>query len=247
MTRLPEIIAALLLIAMATAGGAAANEENQAMRGEMVREVQEDMRRASRYTGIERLSPPVERALSRVERHRFVPDAVRDDAYVNAPLPIGDGQTISQPFIVGLMTELLGVDSGSTVLELGTGSGYQAAVLAEIVDQVYSVEIVASLGRAAERRMVELGYDNVTIRIGDGTKGWPEQAPFDAIIVTAAGIDIPDALIAQLKPGGRLVMPVGAEHETQQLMVATVRDDGSISLQRTIPVRFVPITGDNDY
>ena len=227
--------------------GCAVGEDFSLMRKEMVREVQEDMRRSARFTGIERLSPAVEQALSNVERHRFVPDAVPNNAYVNAPLPIGEGQTISQPFIVGLMTELLGVNSSSKVLELGTGSGYQAAVLAELVNEVYTVEIVAELGRRAERTLVGLGYDNVYVRIGDGTKGWPEEAPFDGIIVTAAGLDIPDELLSQLKTGGKLVMPVGSQFEVQQLIVATMKPDGTVSKRQTIPVRFVPITGDNEY
>lgn len=217
------------------------------MREQMIEEVQADMRRSARYTGLDRLSPDVAEALSRVERHEFVPEAAQDQAYRNAPLPIGEGQTISQPFIVGLMTELLAVDENSKVYELGTGSGYQAAVLGELVDEVYTVEIVAPLGRAAEERLRRLGYDNIHVRIGDGTKGWPEEAPFDGIIVTAAGVDVPEDLKEQLKPGGRMVIPVGGRFETQQLLIITREDDGSFSRQETIPVRFVPITGENAY
>ncbi len=224
-----------------------ASEDYDAMRDRMIDEVQADMRRSARYTGISKLSEPVAAALGRVARHEFVPESVRDRAYVNAPQPIGEGQTISQPFIVGLMTELLRVDSDARVLELGTGSGYQAAVLAELVAEVYTIEIVASLGRAAERLLQRLGYDNVSVRVGDGTRGWPEAAPFDGIIVTAAGISIPESLLEQLRPGGRLVMPVGGQYEVQQLMVVQREDDGSFTERQTIPVRFVPITGDNDY
>lgn len=238
------IIRALIALSIA---GAAVAEDVKTMRDEMVREVQADMRRSAHYTGLERLSPAVVEALARVPRHLFVPETVREHAYRNSPLPIGDGQTISQPFIVGLMTELLNVDAASKVLEVGTGSGYQAAVLAELVDEVYTIEIVAGLGRAAEQRLLDAGYDNVSVRIGDGTKGWPLEAPFDAIIVTAAGIDIPDELAAQLREGGRLVMPVGSQYDVQQLIVATRRPDGTLSKRNTIPVRFVPITGDNDY
>ncbi|MDZ7684917.1 MAG: protein-L-isoaspartate(D-aspartate) O-methyltransferase [Gammaproteobacteria bacterium] len=200
-----------------SAAGAFGAKDFDAMREQMIDEVQADMRRSARYTGLDRLSPDVAEALSRVERHEFVPESAQHHAYRNAPLPIGEGQTISQPFIVGLMTELLSVDENSKVYELGTGSGYQAAVLGELVDEVYTVEIVESLGRDAEQRLHRLGYDNIHIRIGDGTKGWPSQAPFDGIIVTAAGVDVPPDLKEQLKPGGRMVIPVGGRFETQQL------------------------------
>jgi protein-L-isoaspartate(D-aspartate) O-methyltransferase len=152
-------------------------------------------------TGLAAMSPAVRDAMARVERHRFVPEAERERAYGNFPLPIGAGQTISQPYIVALSTDLVAPRPGHTVLEIGTGSGYQAAVLAEIVAQVYSVELIADLGRAAATRLAAAGYANVEVRIGDGYAGWPEKAPFDGIVVTAAAPRVPPALVEQLKPG----------------------------------------------
>ena len=215
------------------------------MRSQMLEEIKDDYRRSAGWTGLRSPSAEVLAALDAVPRHAFVPADVRDAAYRNHPLPIGRGQTISQPFIVALMTDLLEIDSEARVLELGTGSGYQAAVLGELVQSVHTVEIVAVLAEQARERLATLGYDNVHVRAGDGVMGWPEHAPYDGVIVTAAGIEIPQALIDQLKPGGRLVMPVGAQHETQDLIVMTRGEDGSLTRRSTIPVRFVPITGDN--
>ncbi len=192
-------------------------------------------------TGLARMSPAVRAALGKVERHRLVPPAEVSRAYRNYPLPIGGGQTISQPYIVALSTDLMQVDSGSVVLDVGTGSGYQAAVLAEIAARVYSIELLESLGRSAARRLEELGYGNVEVRIGDGYKGWPEKAPFDAIVVTAAAPEVPKALVEQLKPGGRLVIPVGGDGAMQYLKVLTRRADGGLDERRVLPVRFVPL------
>jgi protein-L-isoaspartate(D-aspartate) O-methyltransferase len=192
-------------------------------------------------TGLARMSPPVRAALGKVERHRLVPPAEASRAYRNHPLPIGGGQTISQPYIVALSTDLLSVGSDSVVLDVGTGSGYQAAVLAEIAARVYSIEIIESLGRSAARRLEELGYGNVEVRIGDGYLGWPEKAPFDAIVVTAAAPEVPPALLAQLKVGGRMVIPVGGEGATQYLKLLTRRADGGYDERRVLPVRFVPL------
>ena len=224
----------------------------QSMKNRLLNEIVQDMRLTSQYTGKDHLSRHVYEAMSRVERHRFVPEAYQSEAYDNHPLPIGSGQTISQPFIVALMTELLEIPERSAgniesdrvlkVLELGTGSGYQAAVLSEIVDQVYTVEVVKDLAQSAEKRLKRLGYKNIHVKYGDGTLGWPEEAPFDGIIVTAAGVKIPDSLLQQLKTGARLVIPVGGQHEVQQLMVITRKNDGSFSRKSTLPVRFVPIT-----
>lgn len=211
-------------------------------RNEMIKAIEFDMNRARNEIGKRELSEQTTEALRRVERHRFVPESIQSQAYINRPLPIGLGQTISQPFIVALMTELLDVDSTSRVLEVGTGSGYQAAVLAEIVAQVYTIEIVAELAQMAKSRLQKLGYDNITVKQGDGTKGWQEHAPFDGIIVTAAGIEIPDRLRQQLKPGGKMVMPVGPQATYQELIVITHQKDGTFTQERTIPVRFVPIT-----
>lgn len=180
-------------------------------------------------------------AMAKVPRHRFVPATYGPLAYVNRPLPIGYGQTISQPYIVALMTELLDVHAGDRVLEIGTGSGYQAAVLAELVDHVYTIEIVEPIGKSTAALLQQLGYKNIETRIGDGYNGWPERAPFDSIIVTAAAAQVPPALVAQLKPGGRMVIPVGAESGVQFLHVMVKQADGSISTQRSLAVRFVPL------
>ena len=182
------------------------------------------------------------RAMRSVPRHRFVPDSLRVRAYDDRPLPIGLGQTISQPYVVAYMTEELQLSPRSRVLEVGTGSGYQAAVLAEIARAVYSIEIVPELGRSAEARLEELGYGRVHVRIGDGYAGWPEAAPFDAIIVTAAAEDVPAPLVAQLKPGGRMVLPVGPEDGEQLLVLVRKSDDGAGTVTRVLlPVRFVPL------
>ena len=181
-------------------------------------------------------------ALRAVPRHLFVPASQRARSYTDAALPIGDGQTISQPYIVALMTELLQSQPEDVVLEIGTGSGYQAAVLSRLVKQVYSMEILPSLAAAARRRLSELDFANVTVRAGDGYRGWPERAPFDGIIVTAAPPEIPAALVAQLKRGGRMVVPVGETAATQQLMVIEKsRTSDAITKRTVIPVRFVPM------
>ena len=192
-------------------------------------------------TGLERMSAPVRAAMRKVERHRLVPQSEASRAYYNHPLPIGSGQTISQPYIVALSTDLLNPKSTDVVLEVGTGSGYQAAVLAEVVKQVYSIELIESLGKAAAAQLPALGYRNIEVRIGDGYRGWPEKAPFDAIVVTAAAPHVPAALIEQLKPGGRMVIPVGASAETQVLKLLTRRADGGVDERRVLPVRFVPL------
>ncbi len=180
-------------------------------------------------------------AMRTVPRHFFVPERYRDEAYRDGPLPIGEGQTISQPYIVAAMTDLLDVDSTSKVLEIGTGSGYQAAVLAEICDSVFTIEIITSLAERAKEILDSLGYKNVHVRAGDGYKGWPEEAPFDAVIVTAAAPRIPQPLVDQLKVGGRMVIPVGDFR--QELMVLDKTEEG-MEKKSVIPVRFVPMTGE---
>ena len=207
----------------------------------MVAEVEAMYAETRSETGLRAMSPAVRRALGKVERHRLVPPGEAARAYRNHPLPIGGGQTISQPYIVALSTDLLGVDAKSTVLEIGTGSGYQAAVLAEIVSRVHSIEIIASLGNEARKRLEELGYGNIEVRIGDGYKGWPEKAPFDGIVVTAAAPRVPQALVDQLKPGGRMVIPVGGDGEIQYLKLLVKRADGGVDEKRVLPVRFVPL------
>ncbi len=182
-------------------------------------------------------------AMSRVPRHEFVPENLRRAAYDDRPLPIGEGQTISQPYIVALMTEVLELTPGDRVLEIGTGSGYQAAVLAELTDQVYTIEIIETLGQRAERVLHRLGYSQVQVKIGDGYLGWEEYAPFDAIIVTCAPERIPQPLLEQLAENGRMVIPVGPRHI--QELVLVVKEEGQIRRRTIIPVLFVPMTGDH--
>ncbi len=181
-------------------------------------------------------------AMRTVPRHRFVSESLQDKAYADSPLPIGYGQTISQPYIVALMTELLHVDSDDAVLEIGTGSGYQAAVLGQIVRRVCTIEIVEPLAKSAEVRLAELKYENVETRHGDGYYGWKEHAPFDGIIVTAAASHIPPPLVEQLKPGGRMVIPVGPPFGNQRLFLLEKKMDGSITQRSVLAVRFVPLT-----
>ena len=182
-------------------------------------------------------------ALLRVERHEFVPASQRASAYRNHPLPIGHGQTISQPYIVALMTDLLEPQPGDRVLEIGTGSGYQAAILSRLVAEVYSIEIISELGKQAASRLQNLGYANVSTRIADGYDGWPEAAPFDGILVTAAISHIPPPLVRQLKPGGRMIIPVGTRFQTQYLTIVEKAADGTVTTRQVIPVIFVPFTG----
>lgn len=184
-------------------------------------------------------------ALDKVGRHQFVPASEKRYAYENRPLPIGYGQTISQPYIVALMTDLIALEPDDVVLEIGTGSGYQAAILAELVDHVYTIEIIEPLFSTATARLRRLGYDNVTTRLGDGYFGWEEQGPFDAIIVTAAPTHVPPALIQQLKPGARMVIPVGGRFLTQQLLLIEKTEQDEIITRQTGAVRFVPLTGEH--
>jgi protein-L-isoaspartate(D-aspartate) O-methyltransferase len=211
-------------------------------RAAMLREIEAGMRETAAWTGRARLSPRVLAALRDVPRHEFVPGASQDAAYANVPLPIGSGQTISQPYIVALMTELAEVAPGDRVLEVGTGCGYQAAVLAELASRVYTIETVPGLAAAARDRLARLGYANVEVREGDGWGGWPEQAPFDAILVTAAAREVPPPLVAQLAPGGRLVLPVGDTAFSQQLLVVEKDADGNVKERGVLPVAFVPLT-----
>ena len=212
-----------------------------ALRSRLVAEVDAMYAETRHETGIAAMSPAVRAALGKVERHRLVPPAQQPLAYRNHPLPIGEGQTISQPYIVAISTDLLNVKPTDAILEVGTGSGYQAAILAEIAAQVYSIEIIPSLGRAAAERLRILGYRNVVVKIGDGYAGWPECGPFDGIVVTAAAPAVPSALVAQLKPGARMVIPVGGAGEIQHLKVLQRRADGGVDERRVLPVRFVPL------
>ena len=217
------------------------DEAPETARQALLERVAAEIRETGEATGCCELSGRVWHALAAVPRHRFVPDEQQKWAYANTPLPIGRGQTISQPFIVALMTELLAPAPGATLLEIGTGSGYQAAVLAQLVRQVYSIERIPELARAAAQRLRELSIDNVEIRVGDGAQGWKEHAPFDGIMVTAAALAVPPALVQQLKPGGRLVIPVGAPGQTQDLQVIDKDQQGAVFSRSLLPVVFVPL------
>ena len=203
----------------------------------------DEVRQYAGYAGDEPFSDTVLEALNTVERHEFVPPGEVPFAYENRPLAIGYGQTISQPYIVALMTDLIGLEAGDVVLEVGTGSGYQAAVLSGLVDHVYSIEIIEALAREATARLERLGYYNVRTALGDGYHGWKEHAPFDAIVVTAAASHVPPPLIEQLKPGGRMVIPVGGRFVTQLLLLLEKNDEGEIITRQIGAVRFVPLTG----
>jgi protein-L-isoaspartate(D-aspartate) O-methyltransferase len=241
---MPVVLSALFLLAVTHPGPAAAQDRHSAQRAQMVAEIAAIARETGDATGRPSFSQAVMTAMGKVPRHRFVPVHQEVFAYRNLPLPIGEGQTISQPFLVALMTDLLDLKPGDTVLEVGTGSGYQAAVLAELVAKVYTIEIVEPLARRAMQRLEELGYRNIEVRIGDGYNGWREAAPFDSILVTAAPADIPKPLIDQLKPGGRMVIPAGRSHDSQHLLLVTKQPDGTSTTKRTLPVRFVPLTRD---
>jgi protein-L-isoaspartate(D-aspartate) O-methyltransferase len=227
------LLLALLLPALAV-HTASAQDERAAERRRMV----------DRHIAAEGIDDrDVLEAMRSVPRHEFVPTEHRGRAYANRPLPIGHGQTISQPYVVAYMTEVLEPEPDDRVLEVGTGSAYQAAVLAEIVEEVYTVEIIEPLARTARGRLSRLGYRNVSVRQGDGYFGWPEHAPFDAVIVTAAAGHIPSPLVEQLKPGGRMVIPVGPVYAVQTLILLTKDESGQVRTEQLLPVRFVPMTG----
>jgi protein-L-isoaspartate(D-aspartate) O-methyltransferase len=229
------------------AGAAARDNERAADRERMVEEIERQALAAGGGTDYAKLDARVLEALRRVPRHAFVPAEAAPLAYADRPLDIGLRQSISQPFIVALMTHLLQVQPGDRVLEVGTGSGYQAAVLSVLAREVYSVEILAPLGAKAAETLSRLGYANVAVRIGDGYQGWEDHAPYDRIIVTAAPDHVPSALIAQLKPGGRLVIPLGPSGtgpQAQDLMLIEKAADGTTTSTSIIPVRFVPLTRD---
>ena len=241
MRRLQKSLLCMLLLLSGFTGPQA--DQYAAERAAMIREIESDVRETSRYIDKRELDPRVMQVLALLPRHLFVPEDQRRYAYENRPLGIGHGQTISQPYIVALMSDLLRPDSGHRILELGTGSGYQAAVLAHLSAEVFTIEIVEPLGKEAAERFSKLGYANVETRIGDGYYGWEEHAPFDSIIVTAAASHVPPPLIAQLKPGGRMVIPVGGGFQVQKLMLIEKTEDGGIETRQILPVRFVPLTG----
>jgi protein-L-isoaspartate(D-aspartate) O-methyltransferase len=218
----------------------------EAERRALLAEIERDVRDTARYINRRQLDPRVMAAMAAVPRHEFVRPQDRDLAYENRPLPIGHGQTISQPYIVAIMSDLAEPAPGCRALEVGTGSGYQAAVLGELCKEVYTIEIIAPLGEQARERLARLGYANVETRIGDGYYGWPEHAPFDVILVTAVASHVPPPLLQQLKPGGRMVLPVGTRFTTQQLVLVHKREDGKVTTRQLLPVAFVPLTRGND-
>lgn len=235
-----------VLIAALAAVSAEGTADVARERTQMLEDIRRSVRESAAYTGREELSEATMAAMAAVPREAFVPAAQKPLAYLNRPLPIGLGQTISQPLIVALMTDLLDPEPGDVVLEVGTGSGYQAAVLAQLVKQVYTVEIIPELAARARAAITSLGYDNIAVRAGDGYAGWPQHAPFDGIIVTAAPDEIPPPLVEQLKAGGKLVIPVGPVHGFQQLVLVEKRDDGTLQRREVLPVAFVPLTRGRD-
>ena len=244
MTRFSALMTAAALVAgIAVPARAPAAQDFAGERRQMTEDIAALVRETRAEVGKEAFDERVMNVIGKVPRHEFVPaDQVRY-AYDNRPLPIGHGQTISQPYIVALMTDLARPQPGDRVLEIGTGSGYQAAVMADLAGAVYTIEIIEPLGLQAADRLRRLGYANVQVRVGDGYHGWPEHAPYDAILVTAAASHIPPPLVRQLKPGGRMVIPVGAAFMVQQLMLVEKQADGRISTRQIMPVRFVPLTG----
>ncbi len=213
-----------------------------AARAQLLREIEREVRETASYTGRTKLRTQVMDAIADVPREAFVPTDLRAFAYDNRPLPIGDGQTISQPYVVALMTDLLDPAADHVVLEIGTGSGYQAAVLSRLVRRVYTVEAIAPLSELAAAHLQRLGYDNIEMRVADGYQGWPEHAPYDGIIVTAAAPHVPAPLLEQLRPGGRMVIPVNAGW-AQDLVVVTKDAAGKVTQESVLPVAFVPLTG----
>ncbi|MBM9511527.1 protein-L-isoaspartate(D-aspartate) O-methyltransferase [Desulfogranum marinum] len=210
---------------------------------QMLRTIAAECRLTKQFTGQSEIRPRVIEAMRQVPREQFVPPSMRAAAYDNTPLPIGKAQTISQPFIVALMTDLLHPEKDHKILEIGAGSGYQAAVLSLLVKQLYTIEIIPSLAAEAAERLARLGYDNVAVHQGDGYQGFPEQAQFDSIIVTAAADRIPPPLKEQLKPGGRLVIPVGHPYMPQQLLLLMKNNEDAFTTHEILPVAFVPLTG----
>ena len=237
-----SLTATLALLVVCDNAGLAQQDPSVGPRAAMVSRIRSYSDLLPELARIDHISSAVLDVMNEVPRHRFVPDDVKNQAYADMPLPIGYGQTISQPFIVALMTELVRTTPDSTMLEIGTGSGYQAAVLSRLVKSVCTIEIIPALGEAATRRLADLGYDNIRAKIGDGYFGWPECGPFDGILVTAATGHVPPSLVEQLKPGGRIVVPVGGPFEPQFLTLVEKAADGKITTHQILPVSFVPLT-----
>jgi protein-L-isoaspartate(D-aspartate) O-methyltransferase len=225
------------------ASGLVIADDYTLQRQKMVADIADDVQKTAQHITKKSFNKLVLQAMKSVPRHQFVPAKQRSMAYKNRPLAIGHGQTISQPFIVALMTDLLQPQPGQRVLEIGTGSGYQAAVLSELVAEVYSIEIIEELGKATTKLLTRMNYDNIKTRIADGYDGWPQHAPFDSIIVTAAISHIPPPLVRQLKNGGRMVIPVGTRFQTQYLTLVDKDKQGKVTTRQVLPVAFVPFTG----
>lgn len=241
---LPNIsIAAFCVLLLAFAANAD-EADNVSARAAMVDEIH-FYATLARDAGEEALDEDVMQSMGTVKRHEFVPSEEKPFAYENRPLPIGHGQTISQPYIVALMTDLIEPGGDDVVLEIGTGSGYQAAILAKLVNHVYTIEIIEPLADRAKSDLARLGYKNVTTKLGDGYYGWEEHAPFDAIVVTAAASHVPPPLVQQLRPGGRMIIPVGGRFMTQQLLLLEKTEDDKIITRQIAAVRFVPLTGEH--
>jgi protein-L-isoaspartate(D-aspartate) O-methyltransferase len=236
------IAAGLWLTALPFTPARADTAEQIADRAEMLRAIEGHARTTPDALGRDHIDPEVMRVMGELPRHAFVPEDEADHAYEDRPLRIGYGQTISQPFIVALMTDLLALGPDAVVLEVGTGSGYQAAVLARLVDQVHTIEIIPGLADGARERLERLGFANVETYVGDGYYGVADAAPFDGIVVTAAASQVPPPLIRQLKPGGRMVIPVGSGFSVQHLMIVEKDADGRVRTRQNLPVRFVPLT-----
>jgi protein-L-isoaspartate(D-aspartate) O-methyltransferase len=243
-TSLPilRLLAAVLAASALALSARADTAQQRADRAAMLRTIERHAQSATEALGRDHIDPAVLRVMGELPRDAFVPGNMQDQAYDDRPLPIGYSQTISQPFIVALMTDLLAPEPGDVVLEVGTGSGYQAAVLANLVDEVHSIEIIPGLAGSAAERLDELGFENVETHLGDGYYGVEAAAPFDAIVVTAAATGVPPPLIAQLKPGGRMVIPVGSSFSLQHLMIVEKDEAGQVRTRQTLPVRFVPLT-----
>jgi len=233
----------LIIIFSANSSFAKDVDKYRGQRQQLVAEIRDDVAETAKHLERDKLNPKVLKAIETVPRHEFVPEKQREFAYENRPLPIGHGQTISQPYIVAIMTDLLDLKADDHVLEIGTGSGYQAAILATLVNEVKTIEIIEPLGKTASARLDDLGFKNVEVRIGDGYYGWKEDAPFEAIIVTAAASHIPPPLIKQLKPGGRMIIPVGSRFMTQELLMVEKNVEGEVTTRQILPVIFVPLTG----
>ena len=242
----PAILLVLIGLTLTCQSGWADTGEDEEMRkarNRMVKEIELDVMATATHIGRNQLNDKVMQVMAEVPRHEFVPTDEQRVAYLNRPLPIGYGQTISQPYIVALMTDLLAISEDAKVLEVGAGSGYQAAILSKLVREVHSIEIIRELAEECRERIRRLGYSNVTIHEGDGYYGLESEAPFDAIVVTAAAAYIPPPLVQQLKAGGRMVIPVGGQFAVQYLMLVEKDDRGEITTRQVLPVRLVPLTG----